>query len=144
MLVNEIMTRNCVTITQDKTIHDAASLMLKYHIHGVPVVDENKILVGIVTETDFVIKDKTKARLDEFVRMAKEQKTPEEGAEKAEIITVMDIMSWPCITVGPDYSVEDLMPLFVEKKFPTVPVIGSDNRLVGIVTVSDVVRLFNL
>ena len=143
MVVNDIMTKECITITKEKTINDAAALMMKYRIHGVPVVDEAGKLIGIVTETDFISKDKSKIALGEFVK-ADFKKTLEANRSDEKTILVADIMSKPCFTVDPYFLVEDLMPLFAEKKFVTVPVILAENELVGVVTVSDMVRIFNV
>jgi acetoin utilization protein AcuB len=52
LVVAEIMTANPVTVSQDATVGEAAQLMLKQRIGGLPVVDANGALVGIITESD--------------------------------------------------------------------------------------------
>jgi len=54
MKVADVMTRRVVSISSDATILDAASLMLRHHVSGLPVVDRDGGLVGIVTEGDFL------------------------------------------------------------------------------------------
>lgn len=58
MKVNEIMTQPVITIGEDTPLQEAARIMLQDRIGGIPVVDKNGNLVGIVTETDFTAKGK--------------------------------------------------------------------------------------
>lgn len=65
LTVAEIMTRQPITISQDATIGEAAQLMLKNMISGLPVLDNQGNLVGIITESDIfrmVVRDWMKAR----------------------------------------------------------------------------------
>jgi acetoin utilization protein AcuB len=50
--ISDIMTHNVLTINQDTPIEDAANLMVTHKIGGVPVVDDNSRVVGVITETD--------------------------------------------------------------------------------------------
>ncbi len=50
--IGEIMTRDVLTITADAHIQDAARLMMEKHISGLPVIDDRREVVGVVTETD--------------------------------------------------------------------------------------------
>ena len=54
MRAHQIMTRKVITVKADTAILDAANLMLKHHISGLPVVDEAGRLIGIVSEGDFI------------------------------------------------------------------------------------------
>src|ERR1700757_3355278 len=54
MRAHQIMTRSVVTVSPETTIVDAAKLMLQRHVSGLPVVDTNGKLVGIVSEGDFI------------------------------------------------------------------------------------------
>lgn len=139
MLVQDIMTKDVVTIDAKTKANEIAALLMQYHIHGLPVVDEAKKLIGIVTETDFVLKNKAKAKLPEFAS-AMGQINSEIAPES--VIYAEDIMTKECITIKPDASIDELMPLFTDKKFPTIPVVDSDGKLAGIVTIADVVKLF--
>jgi CBS domain-containing protein len=65
LAVGEIMTHNPVTITSTATIGQAAQLMLKYMIGGLPVVDDEDRLVGLITESDIfrlVVRDWMRAQ----------------------------------------------------------------------------------
>ena len=54
MRAHQIMTRDVITVTPRTTIQDAANIMLRSHISGLPVLDEAGRLVGIVSESDFL------------------------------------------------------------------------------------------
>lgn len=139
MQVQDIMTKDVVTINANTKANEIAALLMQYHIHGVPVVDEGKKLIGIVTETDFVLKNKAKAKLPEFAS-AMGQVNSEVLPEN--VIYAEDIMTKECVTVLPEAPIDELMPLFTDKKFPTIPVVDADGKLAGIVTIADVVKLF--
>jgi CBS domain-containing protein len=54
MRAHQIMTRNVITVRPDSSIVDAAKLMLEHHVSGLPVLDKDGALVGIVSEGDFL------------------------------------------------------------------------------------------
>ena len=54
MRAHQIMTKDVVTVTPLTSILDAANLMLRYHISGLPVLDERCVLVGVVSQSDFL------------------------------------------------------------------------------------------
>lgn len=52
LTVEKIMTRNVLTVTPDTPILDAAEIMLEHKVSGLPVIDDNRKVVGIITESD--------------------------------------------------------------------------------------------
>ena len=72
MKVAEVMTREVLTVGQDTSVLEAARLMLQHKISGLPVVDDAKNLIGIVSEGDFLRRRETgtqhrRARWIEFI-----------------------------------------------------------------------------
>jgi len=112
MRVNEIMTTDVVSVSDASTIEDAARLLAHHRISGLPVVDGESKLVGLVTEHDLISK---------------------EGA------SVADIMSRSVISVSPDTDVEEVSHLLTNRRIRRVPVLQGD-KLVGIVSRSDLVK----
>ena len=112
MNVNEIMTTNVITVGDDTRIEDAARLLARHRISGLPVVDRSGVLVGVVTEYDLIAKS---------------------GA------TVADIMSRGVISVSPETDAEAVAHLLADRRVRRVPVLDS-GRLVGIVSRSDLVQ----
>ncbi len=143
MKVSDIMTREVITVKKDTSLTEAARLLAKYRLHGMPVVDETDKVIGIVTENDFFTKDNI--YLPTFLEFI--SKIPTEtvkGANTAYIeqtSTVGDIMTEDCLTVKPDLTIEKLIVLIKNKNLNTFPVIDDRNVLVGIVTIMDVIEL---
>ncbi|HEX5690037.1 MAG TPA: CBS domain-containing protein [Roseiflexaceae bacterium] len=112
MKVKEIMTTSVLSVPQDATIEDAARLMAHQRISGLPVVNADGALVGLVTEYDLISKSGQ---------------------------TVADIMSGSVISVSPDTDVEEVSHLLTNRRIRRVPVLQGD-KLVGIVSRSDLVK----
>jgi CBS domain-containing protein len=112
MKVKEIMTTSVISVREDSTVEDAARLLARHRISGLPVMNRDGALVGMVTEHDLIAKTGH---------------------------TVADIMSRGVISVSPDTDVEEVAHLLANQRIRRVPVIDGD-RLVGIVSRADLVR----
>jgi CBS domain-containing protein len=112
MKAREIMTRDVISILDQATVEDAARILARNRISGLPVVNEGGMLMGLVTEHDLIAK---------------------QGRQ------VTDIMSRGVITVSPDTEVEAVQHLLTNQRIRRVPVV-EDGRVVGIVSRSDLVR----
>lgn len=114
--VKEIMTPKVITVSPDTGVDEVARLLYSHRISGMPVVDGTGALLGIVTEFDVIGK---KGR------------------------TAADIMSRDVITVLEDARAEQVARILTERNVRRVPVVAA-GRLVGIVSRSDLVRLFSI
>jgi CBS-domain-containing membrane protein len=135
MKAKDIMTRTVVSIDQDATVLQAARLMLQHHISGLPVVDKEGALVGVLSEGDFLRRSEThterrRSRWLEFLmgpgRIAGDY-VHSHGNRVAEV------MSSDLKTVGEEASLEDIVALMEKHRIKRVPVLRA-GRLVGIVT----------
>jgi len=135
MKAKDIMTRTVVAIDQDATVLQAARLMLQHHISGLPVVDKDGALVGVLSEGDFLRRSEThterrRSRWLEFLmgpgRIAGDY-VHSHGNK------VSEVMSSDLKTVGEDASLEDIVALMEKHRIKRVPVLRAGN-LVGIVT----------
>lgn len=147
MKVKDIMVRDVVSVRPETKITDVANILFTHRFHGVPVLD-NGMLVGIVTENDFFIKDSTSLFLPSYINLLKDSGMPSGlSSEQKEKITRLlnakakDIMSKDCVCASPDTELDELMDIFRRTNFTTIPVTTKENMLEGIVTVMDVVRL---
>jgi len=149
MKINEIMTKDVICVKEDTPILEIAEIVSGKKIHGVPVVDENDKVVGIITETDFFTKDSSNMvympSMIDFIKKGK-MNYPEGEEEKealGEIIhaKARDIMTPKCETVSPDLEVEDFIKIIKEKSFNSYPVVDEDGVLLGIITVADAIKL---
>lgn len=112
MKVEDVMITKVITVTEDQTKQQAARLLAQHRISGLPVVNENNVVAGVVTEYDIISK---------------------EGQ------TVGEIMTRGVISVTPDTDLEDVSHLLVQKRIKRLPVLDR-GRLVGIVSRADLVR----
>jgi CBS-domain-containing membrane protein len=145
MDVSEIMTLEVTAVRKDTPLKDAAALLAKFRIHAMPVVDEKNKVVGIISESDFFTKDSSNIYLPTFLDFIKDEsgaaKAKAESAEIEKTINVADIMSEGCTTVKPNLPVKQLIKLFKETSFKTMPVAEEDGTLVGVVAIMDVIKL---
>jgi CBS-domain-containing membrane protein len=141
MRAHHIMTRDVITVTPHTGIEDAANIMLRTHISGLPVVDDAGQLVGIVSESDFLRRSeigtgRKRAKWLQFLMgpgWAASDFVHERGRK------VEDVMTQDPVTVGEETPLEDLVRLMEKNDIKRLPVL-SGKRLVGIVTRSNLLQ----
>jgi CBS domain-containing membrane protein len=135
-----IMTRDVLTVEYGTDLEDAWQLMRGRRIKALPVVDRHKRIIGIISLADFMRHaevDRSSGELRERLQhLIKRSGTSHTTKPEA----VGQIMCAQVRVVSANRSVAELMPLFSEDGHHHIPVIGDDNRLVGIITQSDFVR----
>jgi len=142
--VRDIMTRDIVKVTPGTSVSDIALLMSQHRISGVPVVDEQDRVLGVVTELDMVVRN-TRFKLPAFFTLLNATIYLEPPAHIKERLhhmlglTAREIMSEKAMTITVDASIEDLAELMVGRQANPIPVV-EDGRLAGIVSRSDIVR----
>lgn len=141
MRAHQVMNRNVITVTPDTPIVDAANIMLRQHISGLPVVNEAGKLVGIASEGDFLRRgeigtQKKRGRWLSFIvgpgRSASEF-VHSQGRKIGEVMT-----SEP-LTVTEETSLEDIVELMEKNHVKRLPVVRGE-KLVGIVTRSNLLQ----
>lgn len=141
MNIADVMSRDLVTLMPGHSIRHAAQIMLEHHVSGLPVVDGDGKLVGILTEGDLL-------RRSEFGLTGSnthwtEANSPEGNARdfvKSHSWRVGDVMSTPVVTVTEDTSLADVAVLFGTRGIKRVPVLRG-GQLVGVVSRSDLLKL---
>lgn len=147
MNVSDIMTKEVITVRKSTPLSEAAGLLAKFRIHGMPVVDMENKIIGIITESDFFTKDSSNIYLPTFLDFIFTKREPNNGQEKIRLdnieqtTKVENIMTENCRTVKSDMPVKELIDLVKETNFNTFPVADDDGNLFGIVTVMDVIKL---
>lgn len=137
----DIMTRHVVVVSPETDIAQAARLLLENHFNGLPVVDEEGRLRGIICQEDLIVLQK-KGPLPSFFTILDgviPLKNRDQEVRKMAAVTVRDAMTANPIAVGPETTVEEMATLMVEKKIHTLPVVEG-GRLVGIVGKEDILR----
>jgi len=139
-----IMTTDVITVSPEEGIADAARLLVEKRINGVPVVDNEGKLVGILCQTDLVAQQKKFpipslfTLLDGFIPLTS-MKHLESEVQKITATTVAEAMSPNPVLVRPETSIDEVSSIMVEKGFHTLPVVD-EGKLVGIVGKEDVLR----
>ena len=142
MKVEEIMTRNVLTIGPGAEVRDVARILVENHISGLPVCNAQGDVIGVVSEGDILFKehDPTLGRTNWPFSWLSDSEAINES-RKARAVNVREAMTAPAITIPAYCSVAEAARLMTEHGVNRLPVIGA-RQLVGIVTRTDLVRAF--
>ncbi len=149
MLVKDLMTTNVATVTPDTLISEVAEMLHSRHFTGVPVVDSKGIVLGTISERDFITED-SNLYLPTYIKLLADMDYVQ-GSNKGlphvvdQIVnaTAKDIMNKNVPFASPDMSLEQVAKLFAEKRVNPIPVTNSANKLVGIISRSDLIKFFS-
>ncbi len=129
-LARDVMTSPAVSVRWDATVLEASALMEEKNIRRLPVVDEDDILIGIISDGD------VREALSIY------NVTNPYAPDQDEILLAVDeIMSTPVFAVGPEEHLRTVVQLMLEHKIGGVPVIDDHRHPVGVITESDLFRL---
>lgn len=138
MKVCDLMTKDVVTVRVDTRLKDVAEILASQRISGLPVVDRQDRLVGVVSEGDILVKELGERRGGLLGRLGHRPS----DLQKLGAHTAGEAMTAPAITVAEDAAVHEAASLMVERAVNRLPVVDVDGSLVGIVTRADLVRCF--
>jgi CBS domain-containing protein len=143
MKVGDVMTRSVATAHPETPLKDVAALMVERGISGVPVVDADGSVLGIVSEADFVIKERgvvvDRNRL--LARIFGKSRKERAELAKIEATTAGEAMTSPAITVEAADTLQSVAEQMASRRINRLPVVEG-TRLVGIVTRADLVRAY--
>lgn len=143
MKAKDIMTTNVITVSEDEIIENVTKLLIENKISGVPVINDNDEVVGMVTETDLIFKDKNihipsyVPLLGGFILLDSVKKF-ESQLKKLAAYTVKDLMSTPVIKVEEDDEVRKVVNLMLDRRINRVPVVDKKGKLKGIIARLDI------
>ena len=140
MKVEEIMTREVLTIGPEADVRDVARVFVENGISGLPVCGAQREVLDVVSEGDILFKEHGPVASGS-VFVSRLRGAADKEAKKARARTVHDAMTAPAITVSPQCSVARAARLMSEYGINRLPVVRGD-ELVGIVTRTDLVRAF--
>jgi CBS domain-containing protein len=143
MRAKEVMHRSPITVEPSMSLRELARLLIDNHISGVPVTDRHGKLLGVVSQTDLVRRDremKPSSEIPSFYHNGeKEAYTSGFQIEDPDYTRVADVMTPAVLCADEDAPVEDVARLMLSKHIHRV-VITKDGRLTGIVTSMDMLR----
>ncbi|MFF3886006.1 CBS domain-containing protein [Streptomyces sp. NPDC001914] len=143
--VGSVMTADVVRAEYGTPFKEVARLLTDHRISGLPVVDEDDKVVGVLSETDLMMHQATvpdpyepkhRARLAELTPGAKRR------TAKSRARTAGGLMTTPPVTVHADDTIVQAARVMAQKHVERLPVLDEEDRLVGIVTRGDLLRVF--
>nr|WP_257585815.1 MULTISPECIES: CBS domain-containing protein [unclassified Streptomyces] len=122
--IGEVMTDDVVTVSETTPSTDVARLLDRHGISGLPVIDRDDKVLGVVSASDLV------------------RERAARWPDGADASPVREVMSTPAVTVHPEQRVPDAARLMERRGVERLPVVDEEDRLIGIVTRRDLLRVF--
>ncbi len=144
--VAEVMTPNPITVEPETDLNQAIKIMAEKQISGLPVVDGEGKLIGVISETDLMWQETGLEPppyimfLDSIIYLQNPARHEKE-IHKVLGQTVKEVMSDKPIAISPDKSLREAARLMHDKKIRRLPAIDSEGRVIGILTRGDIVRM---
>jgi CBS domain-containing protein len=132
--VKDIMTSRVVAVRSDAPYREMIAALRAHRVSGLPVVDAQGTVVGVVSETDLLAKRDTDGRPGWL---------PHRKHAPIGELTAAGLMTEPAVTTSPDELVSSVARLMSSRRLRRLPVVDSQGRLVGIVCRSDVLSVFS-
>jgi len=138
VLVKDVMTKDVIAVKRDADLHEASRLLSEHRISGMPVVDDNNRVIGVVSEADILVlagMSKKHTFKDILRTILGEPVTSRTGGNRVE-----NVMSFPPITSKADDEVMAVAKILDERRIKRLPVVDNEGKLLGIVSRADIVR----
>jgi len=141
---SDVMTTDVMVVKTTTSLKDLAHILYDNHINGVPVVDDEGLLIGIICESDLIRKDKklhipTVVAVFDAVLYLESPRRFEKEIQRLNATTVADLYTKKPITVDEKTPIDEIATLMTEKNIHTLPVMDG-KRMVGIIGKADLIR----
>lgn len=142
--VSLIMTEDVVSVRPETPVAEAARLMWENTLSSLPVVEDGAV-IGMLTDYDMIARESKYDApmyvpfLDAYFRIP--GSGDPEQLRRILAITARELMTTPAVTIRPETTVQEAATIMYDQRLNALPVIGADNRIVGIVSRADMVRL---
>jgi CBS-domain-containing membrane protein len=137
--VADLMTTEVVSVDETAGFKQMVVLIKQHRISALPVVDGQRRVIGVVSEADLILKED---RIDLGEQHVFESQRRRQERERAGGTTARELASVPAVTIGPGDSVREAAKLMHDRAIKRLPVVDGDGRLVGVISRSDVLRVF--
>lgn len=138
--VADVMTREVATVAPATPVKEIARQIAQRRVSALPVVDAESRVVGVVSEADLLLKEGrpgTPGRIRFF-----EPRAQKADREKAQGFTAADLMTTPALTIAPEAPLAEAARGMRERRVKRLVVVDARGRLAGIISRSDVIRVF--
>ncbi|MFI1280893.1 CBS domain-containing protein [Streptomyces sp. NPDC020858] len=133
--VGDLMTDEVVSAVSDTTFKEVAKLLAQHDITGLPVLDAEDRVIGVVSESDLLNRQGAPA-------LSEGDNVDRAAVPETATFTAGEVMSAPAVTVRADETAAEAARLMSRRGVERLPVVDEEDRLVGIVTRRDLLRLF--
>ncbi|TAN38366.1 MAG: CBS domain-containing protein [Nitrospirae bacterium] len=138
MLVRDVMTTEVLSVQKLENVVTVAHILSERGISGLPVVDKQKHVIGIITQADIL--SVVGVRREHTFRDLLKNMLGEPLPERRTGDIVADIMSPVPITTTPDVTIAKIAQIMDEKKIRRLPVVDEKKKLVGIISRADILK----
>lgn len=149
LTVKDVMIKEVISVHPETSVLAAHQTISDNRLNGLPVVDEENHLVGIITDYDLLAKGSNihlptlQKFFNELPVYKKDYKHFKKEIYELSRLSVREVMNTDPATLSPDASLQDMVELFkTHHRINPVPVIDKNRKLVGVVSRYDVVKLF--
>ncbi|MEU2429361.1 CBS domain-containing protein [Streptomyces sp. NPDC007861] len=132
--IGSLMVDDVVSVIPETSFKEVAKLLAVHGISGLPVVDTDDKVLGVISESDLVLRQAGVGAETEPVRSSADA--------TAQAMRARELMSHPAITVQADSTIAAAARRMAEHRVERLPVVDEDDRLVGIVTRRDLLQVF--
>lgn len=150
VLLRDIMTKKVFSVLPDTPIIEATRIITEHNFEGMPVIDKDGQLVGILTEYDLITKTSTinvsfLQKIINDIYTTNKQDAPEIETKDISDLTVKDVMNHEPLTMKDDATFEDAIETFkAHHRVNPIPIVDAQNRVVGIISRFDILRPLNI
>jgi CBS-domain-containing membrane protein len=123
--VVDLMTTDVIAVSPDTGLREAARLMFRNRVSGLPITSDDGTLIGIITEADFL-----------KLEVERQEGSRDQGE------TVDAVMSRGVVTVRPEAEIYEAAKIMAVQEIKRLPVVDEENRLLGVISRSDIVSIF--
>ena len=141
-IVKDVMSTLPLWVSETTSFQEIAARLRECRVSAFPVLDADGTVIGVVSEADLLVKEAVLGEpggvaglLAGLLHRA--------ARTKAGAVTAADLMTSPAVTIGPDDTVEHAAKLMYDRKVKRLPVVDQGGRLVGIISRSDILAVFD-
>jgi CBS-domain-containing membrane protein len=137
--VKDVMTKDVIAIKPDADLQEAARLLSEHRISGMPVIDNNSRVIGVISEADLLMLAglKKEHTFKDVLRSILGEPTP---AQVGRGNRVENAMSAPPITASADNDISEVAKILDQRRIKRLPVVDGEGRLMGVISRADIVR----
>jgi CBS domain-containing protein len=136
--VRDVMSTHVIAVRQTAPYKEMAAMLHQQRVSAFPVIDGDNKVIGVVSESDLLTKEALEGTVPRTLLSREERVRKQVNA-----VTAADLMTRPPVTIGPDEPVTTAARLMFDQRVKRLPVISDDGTLIGIVTRSDVLSVYN-